>query len=174
MQRDTTGHSTTGHNTTQPTTTTPSLSHSSTHPLLNTIYFKRQSDFSSIPRYLIEQLNEPDWDIDMLYDKGHILINNINDPTQPTSCLFAIHSNHNRACIGFLWITIDIVDKWIHVIALSVDKAFQNIGIIPFVLRYLRLLQRAFGLRGIRIATLRPKAFERYGFKRSVHILMEA
>jgi|GEM_PF-1609393 len=77
---------------------------------------------------------------------------------------------------GFLWAGIDIVEKHIFVHAFSLDKKYQSSAqaASDAVIKYLTELPISEEYKQkILTATLRPKGYERCGWKRSKKVLME-
>jgi len=77
---------------------------------------------------------------------------------------------------GFLWAGIDIVEKHIFIYAFSLDKKYQSSAQADSdaVIKYLKDLPVADEYKQkILTATLRPKGYERCGWKRSKKVLME-
>ncbi|ACL05665.1 GNAT family N-acetyltransferase [Desulfatibacillum aliphaticivorans] len=130
-------------------------------------------DFSLVPRRLIEQVKPRQCSPDQLYSLGPMICKN------PFNLLgvFAPMDQGSPAfgqIKGFLWASINPLDRKIHVHILSVDPEYQGKGIIEEAGNILEKIRARQKLKGIVFKTTRPKAMEKMGFKRSETILMEA
>ena len=129
----------------------------------------RVFDFRLIPRYLFEQV-KPDGagEIEELYgDWGLVMARS------PLSLLYAMADEEHKTK-GVLWAGIDPIRKAITVQTLSLDKAYQDGKAVPHAIEFLGNIRDRLGLNKIRFMATRPKAFERFGCKKSDQILMEA
>ena len=138
----------------------------------------------AIPRYLFEQIKDNDEKkIDMIYAYASEMLtlpsfNNYGQLVRVANpaIWFAIMHDISHQIKGFLWVDIDLIERHLYIQACSVDKEFQsNSGAVNR-----KILDYLFGLpipdefkQKIQMATLRPKEFERKGWKRSKNVLME-
>ncbi|MBI9073778.1 MAG: GNAT family N-acetyltransferase [Desulfatibacillum sp.] len=131
------------------------------------------SDFSLVPRRLVEQVKPRQCSPERLFRLGPMICRNpfnllgVFAPMDPASPAFG-------QIMGFLWATINPLDQKIHVHMLSVDKEFQGKGIVEEAKNILEKIRSRQKLSGIVFRTTRPRALEKVGFKRSETILMEA
>lgn len=141
--------------------------------------------FAIIPRSLFEQIKEINSDtIDMIYknaadimmvpilnDKGVIVW---NLPKQ--NVWIAVLHDISHQIKGFLWASFNSIEKCIYIQACALDKEYQlnNGAVTKKGVEYLRSLPIPDDIKAnIRMATIKPKAFEKSGWKRSKKILME-
>ena len=142
--------------------------------------------FRLIPRELFEQIEElAPGAVDRLIDCGARTLNIIKTDDgflvfvpNPLVHIAVLHDDQNKMH-GFLWAEFDLVEEIIFVQAASVRQQYQG----DF---RKRMVEYLFGLNGdnipqgwapetkiIRMATMRPKPYERSGWKRSERTLME-
>lgn len=141
--------------------------------------------FKIIPRELFEQIKELDEEaIDAIYANAESIMSIpvVNEKGVKVGTLPKVNVwiallydiTHNTQ--GLLWCEFDFIERRIFVQACSLDKEYQSKdgAFIKKVVEYIRTLPVAEKLKGnIQFATLRPKAFERLGFKRSLKVLMQ-
>lgn len=137
---------------------------------MSDLEFERVFTFDKIPRYLIEQV-KPKWNVDLLYE-------NYKDLSNSPNILLYVLVNENRiewpVVKGFLWAIISFYDNMVYVNILSVAREYQGRGdYIRIAIRKVKEVQALYKLDGIRWVTTRPKAFEKYGFRKSNHVMME-
>jgi len=124
-------------------------------------------DFFLIPRYLIEQVEPLEFEVDRLYAMSREITAN------PMNILGAF-ANENHEVKGFLWANVNPLNNTIYVHILSVDKEYQGRGIIGEATNILRKLIAQHGLKEkIVFRTVKPEAFKRWGYKESEIIIME-
>lgn len=120
-----------------------------------------------LPRKYVEQIKNRDWEVDTFYEYNEHLKGN------PTNLLFAA-VNDDSIIKGFLWMVFDPFTKCLVVSNYSIDTDLQGGGAaIRFVRGFVRKVLRDLQIEKAVWLTDRPKAFERYGFKRSKNVLME-
>ena len=128
--------------------------------------FERIFNGYLIPEYLINQV-KPGWIQEKFY-------NALSKAEENGNILLYGLFNEERELKGFLWATASPVDKCIYGNILSVDRLYQNNGTyIHEAIKELKQVRKILEFTGIKWVTTRPKAFERYGFKRSKAVLME-
>jgi len=124
-------------------------------------------DARLVPRYLLEQVKDRDWDVDEWYAyqaklQGHV----------ENLVLGLVDKDHQIK--GMVWITVDGFSKWLFINTFTVDKKYQRMSkLIKFVKRYIKDLSIKLGIKRALWAARRTKALERYGFKCSEYQLME-
>lgn len=141
--------------------------------------------FAIIPRYLFKQIKEIDErQIDAIYE------NAINIMTVPVmnekgvvvgnlpklNVWIAVLYDKAHQIKGFLWAEFDVIDMCIFIQATAWDPEYQssNGAIMKMGIDYLRSLPLPEEMKAnIQMATIKPKAFERRGWKRSKKTLME-
>ena len=141
--------------------------------------------FAAIPQYLFEQTKEVDGKmievikenaasimmIPILSDKGEIVW---NQPKQ--NVWIAVLHDESLKIKGFLWAIINIIERCIFIQGCALDEEYQsgNGDAIKMGIKYLRSLPFPDDIKtNIRMATTKPKAFEKQGFRRSKKIIME-
>ena len=146
--------------------------------------------FNMIPRYLFEQikdLGDGENRVDNIYAQGlsilmiPVIRNGMFSYEPNPNVHIAVLADDEHMVKGFVWAEIDLVSKHIFVHAISLDKEYQspNSAVENIVMDYLFEIPdspefKDTGLKKkIQLATTRPKAYERFGCKRSKMILME-
>lgn len=129
-----------------------------------------------IPRYLLEQIKDKDYDIDAYYkmhaDNCVIETENGKD-LNPYSYLYVLADPSNKVK-GFLWLGVDSLTHNCIIHTYSVDKEYWNKGeAVKKLADFVKGIRKAQGWRDVLWVTKYPKHSERNGFKRSKHILME-
>ena len=143
--------------------------------------FRRIYDFNLVPKYLLEQMPDKDYDIDRIYQYGRIFV------LSPFNFLFVM-TDANYVIKGILWLTIDPVMEVMGINVFSVDKEYQSNGkeseARQLTYKFLKeefpvkysseLAQVNVHLKPIILGTTtRPEAWEKAGFKRYKRIIME-
>lgn len=129
--------------------------------------FKRIFSFQLIPRYLLEQVKDGDWDLDLLYQYGDLVAQH------PLTLLYVL-ADKDYVIKGLLWGAIEPLSKTISIYVLSVDKEYQDRGgPILYAREFARNLKEKMGFKKTEFPTTKPRAFERLGFKRSKVVMME-
>lgn len=141
--------------------------------------------FAVIPRYLFEQIKEiDDGMIDAIYEnatkimtvpimneKG-VVVGNL----PKLNVWIALLYDTSHQIKGVLWADFDSIEKCIYIQACSLDAEYQsdNGAAMKKGVDYLRSLPIPDEIKAnIRMATIKPKAFEKNGWKRSKKVLME-
>ncbi len=124
-------------------------------------------DFQLIPRYLFEQIKtEGGWNIDRLYNYGQEVAKN------PCTILFSMVDSDFHIK-GFVWAALNPLRETIGVLAVSVDKEYQDRGEpLRYVGEFLNQIKEATGFKLIEWVTSKPHAFERLGAKRTKQVVM--
>ena len=141
--------------------------------------FVRTQDFNLIPAYLFTQFREIKYDPKDLYFWGSAAANN------PLTLLY-VAVNEKHKIKGFLWATLDVLERIVHVKALSIDKDYQEGDITTKAVKVLEDEIEAANARSnektqikkiIKFHTTRPKAFQKKieagGWKVSKQAIME-
>ena len=143
--------------------------------------FRQLMDFNFVPRYLLEQMKDKDYDVDRIYYYGQLFIRS------PFNFLFAM-TNKDYVIKGILWVTIDPVTELMGVNVFSVDKEYQSNGkeseARDISYKFLKeefpqKYQQHLAAIGVNLrptilgTTTRPEAWERSGFKRYHRVIME-
>lgn len=128
--------------------------------------FLRIYDFGLVPRHLVEQVEPKDCDPDALYALSSAIC---ADPRT----ILGVFADREAIVQGFLWATLNPLDRRIHVQMLSVDENFQGRGIVREARGILEKVKRETGALGMIFRTVRPELFEGLGFVRSETIIME-
>lgn len=141
--------------------------------------------FAAIPQYLFEQTKEVDAEmiqvikenaasimmIPILNEEGQVVFNKPKE-----NVWVVVASDKSLEIKGFLWASINIIEKCIFIQGCALDKDYQsgNGAAIKMGIDFLQSLPFPDEIKAnIRMATTRPKAYEKQGFKRSKKILME-
>lgn len=122
-------------------------------------------DFLLIPRYLIEQIEPADFNIENLYKLSPLVC------ASPYNLLGAFAKEGEIK--GYMWGSINPITEKIVIHHLSIDKEFQGNGIIKEATDILKKIQAEFGLKGIMFTTIKPEVFESAGYIKSELITME-
>ncbi len=124
-------------------------------------------DSRLIPRYLLEQVKDRRWAVDEWYELQKQLIG-----VESNIVLSLIDKEHQ--IVGFIWLTVEAFDKYIHINTISVDPKYQRKSkLINFVSKYIREIARALNIDTVIWTARRTKALEKYGFQESEYKLME-
>ncbi len=149
---------------------------------LKFVRLTQPEQFSLVPRYLFEQVKGATFKIDRLYQFGPILL------ASPLTFFYVLAEREQlekgRAPVkGILWAEINPLDDQIKVHAFSIDKEYQqnmngdfqySSEALKATLEFLRGIQKEQGLsEKIEIVTLRHRAYEKAGWRKSKKILME-
>jgi hypothetical protein len=137
-----------------------------------------------IPHRLFEQIKELDKDkIDMLYACANDIltlpaVNNLGQLVRVANPViwFAVLHDIAHVIKGFLWVEIDVIEEHLYIQAFSVDKKYQTKdgAVNKKLIDYLFNLPIPDKLKQkIKMATINPKAAEKWGWKRSKNALME-
>lgn len=160
---------------------------------INDLHFVRctmPETFTLIPRYLFEQINDLGYGedrVENIYKNGLsiLMVPTITDkgvewiPNPLIHVVIMFDAEHHIK--GFLWAEVDLVDKHIFIHALSLDKEYQSNGQQTEKTLFEKVLNitdrpelKPYKIqKKIVMATSRPKAYERFGFKRTKKVLME-
>jgi len=140
--------------------------------------------FAVIPRSLFENIKELDDEmidtirknatsimtVPVMNEKG-VVVGNL----PKVNVWIALLYDTELGIKGFLWAEFDVIENRIFIQACSVDKAYHsNDGaFIKKGVEYLRSLPLPNEMKNnIQLATTKPKAYERRGFKRSEKVIM--
>jgi len=128
------------------------------------------NDAALLPRYLIEQIKPAVPDIDRLYN---VLKAASSSESFWSINFIGVFADHEHIIKGFMWFTLNPITRVLHCHMLSVDKEYQNRGILSEAKNIGKKLMREVGAAKLTLATRSPKAFERVGLKRSEMTVME-
>jgi len=123
-------------------------------------------DVNLIPRSLVEQIKDREFEVDRFYEFGTVIAKN------PLTIL-AVFANKENLVKGFLFGNISPLDLWLHINILSIDKKYQGKGIINEATNILKSLVKEHNLKGIKMSTTRPGAFKKEGYTRSKYTVMQ-
>ena len=126
--------------------------------------------FALIPKVLFEQMKDADYKIDKLYQFGPILL------MSPLTFLYVLVNKDTNIIKGILWSENNPITEKLNTLAFSIDKEYQskNGDALEWVKKFLKKIQKENNLTGtLDVATSRPKAYEKAGWKRSKRILLE-
>lgn len=129
-----------------------------------------------IPKYLVEQVRNRDYEVDEFfkYHEINCVLSNEKGPTlNPFSHLYILVDPSNEVK-GFLWFVIDPLTKDLIIQTYSVDKDYWFKGkAVAKLSRHIKEIRKKGNLKKIYWITNYPKHSEKYGFKRSKGVLME-
>lgn len=138
---------------------------------LKFIRLTQPEQFNLVPRYLFEQIREKT-DINRIYEVGMLSL------TSPFVFVYVLVDKNieEKKIKGILWLSINVLERYIYVELLSVDKEYQSkeCDAIKKTLDFIRGVN--FGpdmTNKVVMATLRPVKFEKAGFTRSKKLIME-
>lgn len=146
----------------------------------NDLQFVRVIDpniFRVIPRKLFEQIKGYEFDIGKLIRYGASIA------THPLTYMFVLTDAANKIQ-GILWSRVDVVDEMFEVYLFSVERKYQNSGILAQVLKFMRelqeqqrpILKKAFDINlkdKILLVTTKPKGYMKLGAVYSKRIILE-
>jgi len=129
-----------------------------------------------IPKHLVEQVRDREYDIDEFYKYQEIncVSKSVDGFTlNPLNHLYVLVDENNNTK-GFLWFTVDVLSKHIFIHTFSVDKEYWFKGkTVKKLADFVKDIQRKASLKKIYWCTSFPKHSQRHGFRRSSGILME-
>jgi len=129
--------------------------------------FLRCTNPEFIPRTLLKQLPNKDFDADSFYTFMGVALQS------PTSLLFLLIDEKN-VIRGFLWAEINVLEQVMFVNLLSVDKELWGNGsAIDLATDFLKKRFVELSLKKVVWITDRPALFERKGFKQAKEVLLE-
>lgn len=122
--------------------------------------------FNYVPRYLLEQLPDNNWDLDRMY----VVIPKLANSTFNRMGLFMEKDNTVK---GFMWVTVNPLSEKLHVHVLVIDEAYRGRGVIGEAKGILNKMKKQTQMKQIVFQTSDPEKFERWGFVKSDQVLME-
>lgn len=129
-----------------------------------------------IPKYLIEQVRDRDYDVDAWFKYQESICVNVSPEgtrLNPLSMLYVIADEDNKV-VGMLWCEVEVLESKLIVQTFSMDKSYWLKGrAVEIVSKKIKEIIKEFNLKKIIWCTNYPKHSERYGFKRSKSVLME-
>jgi N-acetylglutamate synthase-like GNAT family acetyltransferase len=131
------------------------------------LFFKRLRIPRLIPIALIENVKERTFTAEEFYDYQEEQIDN------PFNLLFAIVDIDSKIH-GYLWGELSAFDKSIFINTFSISKRYWGKGMaMPLIREFLLVLIQAVGAPRLFWITTNEKFFNKHGFKKSKHVLME-
>lgn len=129
--------------------------------------FVRCYDFGLVPRRLFDQLKGSSFNYDLLMAHGAMICLNA------TQLLYVLVDG-DSVIHGVLWAEYDAIQEWVYVNCFSVDPEYQDRNQVNRAVEFLRdELKDSVPGKRIVMATTRPAAYEKYGFKKTEATLME-
>ena len=128
------------------------------------------NDFSIIPRPLVEQIKPKLPDVDRFYNVLRMLS---AGQTFWAVNYLGVFADHEHIIKGFMWLSLNPITGVLHANMLSVDKAYQNRGILGEAKNIAQKLMKEIHAEKLTIGTRAPKVFERNGWKRAAVTSME-
>lgn len=137
---------------------------------LKFVRLTQPEQFSLIPRTLFEQIKGRNFIIDRIYQFGPIALSN------PFTHLYVLAEESTAIIKGFLWAEINPYTEGLSVITFSLDKEYQSANgkAIKCAKELLDKIAEENKLTGkMEMVTIRPKAYEKAGWRKSEKIMME-
>ena len=128
------------------------------------------NDFLLIPRPLVEQIKPKLPDVDRFYN---VLRAISSGQAFWAMNYLGVFADHEHVIKGFMWLTLNPITNVLHANMLSVDKAYQNKGILGEAKNIAQKLMKEVRAEKLTISTRAPMVFERNGWKRAAVTLME-
>lgn len=130
-----------------------------------------------IPKYLVEQIKDRDFDVDDFYkwQENHCTYLDKDGQMQvsPLNHLYVLVNDEFKV-VGFLWFTVDDLNQTIFVNNFSMDKEYWFKGkAIDLAAKHVKKIQKNAKLRKVYWATNCPKVFSKMGFKQCKSVIME-
>lgn len=129
-----------------------------------------------IPHYLVEQVRDRDYTIENFFKHQELncLVNGRDGPTlNPYNHLYVLADEKNIVK-GFLWFIIEGLTQDIFINTFSMDKEYWGKGkAVKRLVDHMSEIIKKLKVNKVFWLTNYPKHSERYGFKRSCHVLME-
>lgn len=130
-----------------------------------------------VPKYLIEQIKDRDYDVDDWYEYLEIisLREGKNGPElNPLSMLYVIVDESNKV-VGMLWCDVEVLSKSLVVQIFSIDKDYWHKGkAAKLAADKVKEIAKECKFNRVLWITSYPKFYEYYGFRKSKTVLMEA
>lgn len=123
-------------------------------------------DLSLIPRYLVEQIEPMDFDVNQFYKFGHFFITN-------GLSVFGVFADSQNIVKGYMWCAFNPLTNRICVMALSIDKEYQGMGIVGEAANIVKKIKQQCGAEKIEFQTIFPEKFEKAGAVKSEKVIME-
>lgn len=129
-----------------------------------------------IPRYLVEQIKDREYTTESFYKfhEANCMVNTEHGRIlNPLNHLYVI-ADEEKKIKGYLWFVIDPMTSDLVINTFSIDKKYWYKGkAVQFLVEHVKKLLKELKLNKVFWVTKHPKHSERYGFKRSRHVLME-
>ena len=129
-----------------------------------------------IPEYLVEQIKDRQFTVEKFYQfQKQSCIENINGQMvlNPFNLLYVL-TDENTTVQGFCWMVVDPLCDALIINSFSMNDAYWNKGkCVGLLEAKAREIQQGADLKSVYWITRCPKHSEKYGFKKSKHILME-
>lgn len=142
----------------------------------NHLKFIRIFDPIHIPKYLVEQIKDRDYEVDRFYEyqKKYCLVHGEDGSRlNPCNLLYLIVDDRNIG-VGFLWCVVNSLANDLVIQTFSMDKKYWCQGkAVKLVETKCREIKKSCQLNKVFWVTRYPKHSEKYGFKRSKGVLME-
>jgi N-acetylglutamate synthase-like GNAT family acetyltransferase len=116
--------------------------------------------------FTVEKFYQYQREVCIIQKDGHIVLN-------PTNLLFVLTDKTNRVK-GFCWMLVDPLSDALIINTFSMDKEYWGNGkAVQLLEEKAKEIQEKASLKRVFWITRCPKHSEKYGFKRSKHVLME-
>lgn len=131
-------------------------------------------DASLVPVELIEQIKNRTYTVQEFYDyqqKLCVIYDETGPRINPISHLYVLVDKDNKIK-GVLWITLDGQECTVELF--SIERSYWNKGkSIDFIHNKIIEIVIPLGIKKLRIFTPNPGAYEKIGFRRAKHVIME-
>lgn len=129
-----------------------------------------------IPCKYVEQIKDRQFSVNKFYRiQKDACVENVDGQLQlnPTNLLFVLADKGNLVK-GFCWMVVDLLCDALVINCFSMDNEYWGSGkCVPILERKAKEIQEGANLKKVYWITRSPKHSEKFGFKRSKHVLME-
>jgi len=133
-------------------------------------------DPTHIPRYLVDQIKEKEFDTARFYQYQQLVCTEKSGDSlliNPCNLLYVI-VDEKRSVVGFLWCVVDVLTGILCINNFSMDRRYWKKGkAVDFLKSHVLNILKESKLKKIYWCTKHTKYCEKYGFKQSKNILME-
>lgn len=134
--------------------------------------FFRITDPIFIPRLLLEQIKDRNWDVDDFYSQLNLATGKAHNSFNQNCFLYVMLDEPGKIC-GFLWLMFTSYNKTLWVNNYSVDRKHWNKGIcLPLAFEKVSQIMKLKNADVVHWITQTPRPFEAFGFVASQKKLM--
>ena len=121
----------------------------------------RTTDINLVPRYLVDQIKNKDWDTDKFYSV-------MQKAAKASSVFLGVFCDASMIVHGFMVGNVNPITNKLFIYCLSASKEYQNKGILSEAVNICKKFKKDKGLAGIIMNTTRENAMARAGFKKTM------